>query len=378
MHVTLHLTTGCNMRCSYCYSPPLRREDMSEETAHRAVEFAAELYPVNTGVIFFGGEPLLKKDLIKSTIARCRELGRKKGCSFHFKISTNGLLMDEEFLEYSNSVGLLVALSLDGVKASHDTHRRRAGGERTFDELEPKLAMLLRYQPYSQILYTVTPETVEHFAESVKFLVERGFKYVICSLNYAGAWTDEAIESLTHQYRKIARLYERWTLEERKFFFSPFETKFSSHIRGEDALCYRCSFGKEQLSVAPSGDLYPCVQFVADGRKNKETFSMGTVYRGIDESRRQRLYEMHSQADPSCEVCAVKSRCNHNCSCLNYQTTGMVYTVSPVLCETERALVPIVDRLGERLYRRRAPMFIQKHYNAVYPIISLIEDRSKR
>ncbi|MBN2380128.1 radical SAM protein [candidate division WOR-3 bacterium] len=364
------------MRCSYCYSPPVNRIDMTEETAHRAVEFASELYPANTGVIFFGGEPLLKLPLIKSTIAKCKQLERKRGCSFHFKISTNGLLMDEDFLQYANSVGLLVALSLDGIAEAHDKHRRTTAGEGTFDALLPKMDLLLQYQPYSNILMTVTPETVQYYAESVKFLIEKGFKYVIASLNYAGDWTDETITELQRQYRKLARLYERWTLEERKFYFSSFETKFSSHIRGEDALCYRCSFGKYQLSIAPDGDIYPCVQFVADGVSNKGMYTMGNVYTGIDENERQRLYNMHSKADDACMECAVKSRCNNNCSCLNYQTTGMLHTVSPVLCETERLLIPIVDRLGERLYRKRAPMFIQKHYNAVYPIISLIEDRN--
>jgi uncharacterized protein len=73
MHVTLHITTGCNMRCGYCYSPPVQRADMSEETARAAVDFAARLNPINTGIIFFGGEPLLRTELIESTIGYCGE-----------------------------------------------------------------------------------------------------------------------------------------------------------------------------------------------------------------------------------------------------------------------------------------------------------------
>ena len=73
MHVTLHITTGCNMSCDYCYSPPNGRNDMSRDTAYRTIDFIAENYPVNTGIIFFGGEPLLKRDLIIDTINYSQE-----------------------------------------------------------------------------------------------------------------------------------------------------------------------------------------------------------------------------------------------------------------------------------------------------------------
>ena len=376
MHFTLHITTGCNMRCHYCYSPPIHRRDMTEETAIEAVEFAAKVNPVNAGIIFFGGEPLLKKELIKSTVEHCEQMQRDYRGMFHYKVSTNGTLLDEEFLKFAHETRLQVALSIDGVKQAHDEHRRTASDEGTFDLIAPKIDMLLKFQPYANALVTVSPETLPHYADSVEYLINKGFKYLIVSLNYAGEWKDSHLKELKKQYGKLAKLYEKWTLDQKKFYFSPFEVKFASHIRGEDALCHRCHLGMRQISVAPDGDIYPCVQFVGDGVSLKE-FNIGNIRDGINEEKRKSLYERSREVNSVCEECAVKTRCNNTCSCLNRQTTGSLTEVSPVLCETERILIPIVDKLGERLYKKKAAMFIQKHYNAVYPILSLIDDMTK-
>jgi uncharacterized protein len=347
---------------------------MEIATARRAVDYAAELYPVNAGIIFFGGEPLLRLDLIRDTIDYCKRVEKERNAHFHHKVTTNGTLLDEAFLEYAREAGLAVALSFDGVREAHDAHRKFPSGAGTFEALESKIKLLLKHQPYASFFMTVSPETVAHYAESAKFLFSKGVRYLIVSLNYAGAWTDAHLKVLKKQYAKLADLYQQMTIKERKFYLSPFEVKLSSHIRGEDHKCHRCALGMRQVSVAPDGTIYPCVQFVKDGESNRD-FSIGDVWKGIDESKRDRMYELSQRRTPECESCALLPRCNNDCSCLNWQTTGVINEVSPLLCETERMLIPIADRLGERLYKKRAPMFIQKHYNAVYPLLSLLEDQ---
>ena len=125
----------------------------------------------------------------------------------------------------------------------------------------------------------------------MEFLIDRGFKYIIASLNYAGAWTDDSLKELSRQYKQLARYYEQLTLKEHKFYFSPFEMKLATHIKGKDINCYRCALAQRQISVAPDGTIYPCVQFVQDGVSNKE-FGIGDVVNGIDESKRMALYKM--------------------------------------------------------------------------------------
>ncbi|MDD3927481.1 MAG: SPASM domain-containing protein, partial [bacterium] len=321
----------------------------------------------------FGGEPLLRRELIIKTIESCGRLSRERGLSYHSKVTTNGLLLDENFMEYAASTGLQIALSFDGIKEAHDRHRKDRSGQGTYDTVYKKAKLLLSYQPYASALMVVTPETVSFYRQSVEHLFETGFRYVVASLNYAAPWGDADIRELKRQYMSLADLYEEMTLAEKKFYFSPFEVKLATHIKGDDALCDRCHFAQRQISIAPDGSIYPCVQFVGDGVSNKR-YCIGNIRDGLDETYRGELFEQSRDMDEVCTECALNARCNNRCSCLNWQSTGLINKVSPVLCANERMLIPITDKLGERLYKRRAPLFIQKHYNAVYPVLSLLDD----
>jgi len=186
-------------------------------------------------------------------------------------------------------------------------------------------------------------------------------------------WNDDHIKEIKKQYKKIAKLYEKWILQEKKFYFSPFEMKLASHISQDNMECYQCDFVQKQIAIAHDGTIYPCVQFVQDGISNRD-YSIGSITGGIEKEMQKKLYDDSKEQTALCAECDYNARCNNKCSCLNWQTTGTLNQISPVVCETERVLIPIVDAMGERLYKKGAAMFIQKHYNAVYPIISMIED----
>ncbi len=127
--------------------------------------------------------------------------------------------------------------------------------------------------------------------------------------------------------------------------------------------------GKHQISVSSDGALYPCVQFADDAQ-----YKIGDVWTGLDVIKRDDLYERVRNRKDDCADCALQYRCNHHCSCLNKQTTGVPEIVSPLVCAHERMLIPIADRLAEKLYRKRSPLFIQKHYNTAYPLISYVDE----
>ena len=375
MHLTLHLTGACNFRCRYCYAGSHEGGEMSLATAKAAIDLALDDPQTkghSLGVIFFGGEPLLRRGLIGEIMAHTRELTAATGQHFHYKITTNGSLLDEAFLTDAATRDIFVALSLDGVQPAHDAHRVSSSGAGTFALVEQKAALLLRHKPYSPVMAVVNPDTVEHYAESVRFLFERGFRYLIFSLNYAAPWDERDIARLARQYEKIAAWYEAETLKESKFYFSPFEVKIGSHVRPGSCAKERCELGQKQISIAPDGGIYPCVQFVGDA-----AYRMGEVRTGIDAGRRQQIFAQSNQEEAVCRECALRQRCNHFCGCLNRQTTGDVHRVSPVLCAHERAIIPIVDRLGERLFKKRSALFVQKHYNDYYPLVSLAEDSTR-
>jgi len=345
---------------------------MSFATGRQALELGSQLSTKSCGIVFFGGEPLLCTELIKELVSCALEMERNRSGRFHFKITTNGTLLNDSFLEFAMQEDVFVALSVDGIRRAHDVHRRTPTGGPTFDVVIARLRRLLEVRPYSSILMVVNPETAIHLAESVEFLLDEGARYLIVSLNHAAEWTEETLAVLRDQYEVLADRYIDWTLAGRKFFLSPFEVKLSSHIKGHCHQAERCELARHQLSVDPQGWLFPCVQFTQGGPQSR--WCIGHVARGVDEIARQRIHDESQAEKELCKSCAVRHRCNHTCGCLNWQTTGSLNQVSPVLCRHEQMLLPIADRLGKKLYRARSPLFLHKHYNAAYPVLSLLED----
>jgi uncharacterized protein len=374
MHYTLHLTNGCNLRCHYCYVHKQEQKDMSWDTARAAVDYAA-CKGGRVGLSFFGGEPLLKKELIKDIVEYAKEAGQRSGCIFHFKITTNGTLLDEAFLDFCTKDNIMIALSIDGTEEAHNAHRILKDGGGSYAPVEKAAKLLLKYQPYACAMMVVNPDTVGMYADGVKNLFDLGFRYFICSLNYErqAAWTDEHMEELERQFDKLSDMYIKWTLDEEKFYFSPFEVKIRSYIDGDDYCEQRCQLALRQLSVDTDGRLYPCVQFAGE-----EWYCVGDVFVGIDDSKRKALYKLAEQTKGACADCAISKRCNHHCGCLNKQATGDINGISPVLCAHERLALAAADRTANALYESGSSLFLQKQYNDMYPLISLIEDRAAR
>ena len=370
MHLTLHITNKCNLRCKYCYVKQ-GSQTMAHKTAFAAVDLAAsEKKPC--GLIFFGGEPLTERGLIYDVVEYSQKIKKDTGQVFYYKITTNGTLLDEDFLRFSRSINMMIGFSHDGDM--QDDCRVFADGTGTAKSLQDKIPLLLGYQPYSVAMCTVNPETAHKLASSVKWLFDMGFRYISISPNYdkSANWDNKSLAALKSEYKKLAELYIGWTRANLKFYLSCFEMKISSHLKGEKYCEDRCQLGRKQISVAPDGKLYPCVQFVNDAE-----FEMGDVFSGVDPEKRKTIEQKGSKTSPICESCAINKRCNHTCGCLNRQATGSIDTISPVQCAHERMLMPIADSIAERLYKERNSLFMHKQYNEFYPILSLIEDKTQ-
>ena len=371
MHYTLHLTESCNLRCEYCYQERAVTF-MPFEVAKATVDLAISSGQKRIGLVFFGGEPLLCKDLIRQIVSYANQTA-PGDVRFFYKITTNGTLLDEDFLQYTMDNDIYVALSLDGTAAMHNAHRIGPNGETTHDTVVQAAKRLLAQRPYTPVLMTINPDTVQYYTESIEFLYNLGFRYLICTPNYDGDWDKTSLAETKKQYRQLAEFYYRHTMAEDKFYFSPFEVKISSHINSRTYCHERCELGQRQLSVSPQGSLYPCVQFVGE-----DEYCIGNVWDGINEDKRMNLFARNEAEKAGCDICAIRQRCNHYCACLNKQTTGSIDVVSPVLCAHERIVLPIADKVAERLYKNRNALFIQKSYNDFYPLVSLVEDNLLR
>ncbi len=342
MNFTLHLTDNCNMNCSYCIREKCPK-DMSEEVLFKACDLAFSK-GTRAGLCFFGGEPLLKKDLIYKALDYCEKKSEETGIRFDCKMTTNGTLLDEEFLERAAKAKLGIGLSFDGK--AQDVCRIFANGKSTSSVVEEKAKLLLKYMPEASALATIAPQAVPYYAESVKYLHDLGFKNVSFVIAYGHKvnWTDRDLDALRIQLEETAAYLKELFLKNEKFYMSAIDSKIRDCIRGKNP-AERCHLGTRQMPVTPDGTLYPCTSFIGD-----EKYILGNVFEGINEEKVIELAK-RSATPETCKECDLVKRCTNSCGCANRMNTGNENQVSPLQCTYERMLIEISDNLGEELYQ---------------------------
>jgi len=342
MNLTLHLTENCNMDCTYCIREKCPK-DMTEDVLFAACDLAFSKGQ-RAGLCFFGGEPLLKKDLIFKALDYCGEKSRKTGIIFDCKMTTNGSLLDEEFLERAVKANMGIGLSFDGK--AQDICRIFAGGKPTSSVVEEKAKLLLRYMPEASALATIAPQAVPYYADSVKYLHELGFKHLSFVIAYGSKvnWTDEELDALRLQLEETCRYIKELFIKDDKIYVGPIFSKIGECIRDKNP-AERCHLGVRQMPVTPDGSLYPCTSFIGD-----EYYLLGNVFEGINEEKVIEIAKRSSTPE-TCKDCALVKRCTNSCGCANRMNTGDENKVSPLQCTYERMLIEVSDALGEELYQ---------------------------
>ena len=352
MNLTLHLTENCNMDCSYCVRVK-HAHDMSEEVLYKAVDLAFSKGS-RAGICFFGGEPMLKKAMIMEALDYAKEKSSATGKRFDCKMTTNGTLLDEAFLQRASEADMIIGLSYDGL--GQDITRRMADKARSPSTpfLEDKIPMLLRYIPKAVALATIAPDAVGHYAESVRHIHDLGFTQSSFVLAYGPkvTWTDADLEVLRDQLMETADYMADLFAKGDSFILSPICTKVSDYLKGKNSAS-RCHLGTRQMQVDVRGDLYPCTSFVGD-----ENYYLGNVFDGVDETNLTRIAS-RSHTPEACRECDLNGRCTNSCGCSNRMNTGDEDQVSPLQCTYERMLIEISDMLGDKMYAADPARFVK-------------------
>jgi uncharacterized protein len=374
LSVTWHLTHNCNLRCRYCYTGAKFGSGMTAAVADKAVAFslaeADRPGVAHLETVFFGGEPLLRMDLLCSVVDRIRAGAGDRRTSF--KMSTNGTLVTGPVVEELRKREVYVSISLDGDPDTQDSERPDAQGRGTSKRLQEAIDLLLDWNPCTSVNCVVTPRTADRVDRSMRWLYERGFKYLSSALDYSAEWTTEDLAVLQASYERLADWYVAETLRGRKFYLSSIDEKIRTRTRGPLDRAERCSIGWRQFSISPSGRLYPCVQFVKED--NDPSFVLGDVFSGFTEEKRRWVSSCSEGVKPECDGCALLDRCSSWCACVNWTSTGSLERASPVVCAHDQMLMRIADAAANRLWKRRNHLFIHKHYNPAFPVLSFIED----
>ena len=349
MNLTLHLTENCNLNCKYCIRNK-RPSDMSEDILIKACDLAFSNSQKMAGLCFFGGEPLLRKDLIYKALDYCLERSKATGVVFKSKMTTNGTLLDEEFLKRAREVDMGIGLSFDGL--AQDDCRCFPDGSGSRKILEEKAKLLLSYLPMSYAMLTLAPECVDKYFESVRYLHDLGFVRILTTPAYGKNvnWTDEDLAKLKTQYEKTMEWFEEIILSGQYLYISPFTPKIIECITGRNS-AEHCHLGIKQMPVNVDGKLYPCTSFIGD-----EDYCLGDVFNGIDVKKQVELAKK-SSTPKTCIGCDLVKRCTNSCGCANRMNTGNENTVSALQCSIERMTIEVSDKAGENIFTADPEIF---------------------
>ena len=339
----LHIAHDCNLACRYCFAEEGeyhgRRAIMSYDVGKKALDFlvANSGNRTNLEVDFFGGEPLMNWEVVKQLVAYGRSLEEEHHKKFRFTITTNGVLLNDEILEFVNKEMGNMVLSIDGRKEVHDRMRPHRGGQGSYDEIVPKFkkAAESRGQMNYYVRGTYTHYNTD-FAKDVLHLADLGFKQISVEPVVAPETEDYAIREedlpqLLAQYDELAE--EMIKRRKEGNGFNCFH--FMIDLEGGPCVAKRlsgCGSGTEYLAVTPWGDLYPCHQCVGN-----EDFLMGNVDEGVLRTDiRDEFKQCNVYAKEKCKDCFAKFYCSGGCAANSYNFTGNVNGSYDIGCELQR------------------------------------------
>ena len=356
----LHVAHTCNLNCSYCFASQGKyhgdRALMSLEVAKRSLDFLIEnsVTRHNLEVDFFGGEPLMNWDMIKELVAYARQREKETGKRFRFTLTTNGVLVDDDVIEFSNREMSNVVLSLDGRKEIHDRYRVDYAGNGSWEKIVPKFQKFVEARGGKNYYMrgTFTHQNPD-FLKDIQVMLDLGFtelsmEPVVCAADDPSALTAEDLPIVLEQYEKLAEMMLQRHKEGNPFTFY----HYMIDLKGGPCIYKRvsgCGSGTEYMAVTPWGDLYPCHQFVGD-----EAFKLGDIWQGVTNKETQcQFAACNVYARPDCADCWAKLYCSGGCAANAYHATGSVTGVYEYGCELFRKrmecaiMVEVAKTLGD-------------------------------
>ena len=357
----LHIAHTCNLNCSYCFASQGKyhgdRAVMSFEVGKRALDFLIEHSGTrrNLEVDFFGGEPLMNFDVVKQLVAYARSIEQGKGKHFRFTLTTNGMLIDDDVIDFANRECSNVVLSLDGRKEIHDRFRVDYAGHGSFDRIVPKFQKLVAERGGKNYYMrgTFTHENPD-FLKDIQVMLDLGFtelsmEPVVCAEGDPAQLTPADIELVKKQYEDLAALMLERDKAGKPFTFY----HYMIDLTGGPCIYKRisgCGSGTEYMAVTPWGDLYPCHQFVGE-----EKFKLGDIWQGVcNTAVREDFAACNVYARPECRDCWARLYCSGGCAANAYHATGTVTGIYKSGCELFRKrmecaiMVAVARALGHR------------------------------
>ena len=339
----LHIAHDCNLACQYCYAEEGeyhgRRALMSFEVGKKALDFliANSGNRRNLEVDFFGGEPLMNWEVVKQLVEYGRSKEKEYNKNFRFTMTTNGVLLNDEIMDYCNREMSNVVLSLDGRKEVNDKMRPFRGGKGSFDLIVPKFQKFaeMRGDRDYYVRGTFTRHNLD-FSKDVMEFADLGFRSmsiepVVAAPEEEYAIREEDLPQIMEEYDHLAEEYIKRKKEGRGFNFFHFNIDLNQGPCVAKRLS-GCGSGTEYLAVTPWGDLYPCHQFVG-----QEEFLLGNVDTGVTNERIRDEFKLcNVYAKDKCRDCFARFYCSGGCAANSYNFHGSITDAYDIGCAMQK------------------------------------------
>jgi uncharacterized protein len=339
----LNIAHDCNLRCAYCFASTgdfgTGRKLMSFETGKKAFDFLIEKSGnrQNLEVDFFGGEPLMNFDVVKQLVEYGNQLGKEHNKNFRFTITTNGLLLDDEKIDFINKEMKNVVLSIDGRKEVNDKLRVRVDGSGCYDKIVPLYKELVEKRGDQEYYVRGTfTKYNQDFSDDVFALLDEGFDQisvepVVGDSTDPYALTEKELPNIFREYDRLSKRILEYEKSGKKFNFFHFMIDLDQgpcaikRMRG-------CGCGNEYIAITPDGDIYPCHQFVG-----MEDYKMGNLDDGTFNSEMKKEFaKAHIYTKQECRECWARFYCSGGCNANNYEHMGNILKSYKIACELEK------------------------------------------
>ena len=348
----LHLAHDCNLRCGYCFAKggafAGRREMMSEDVAKAAIDFLVAVSGTrrNLEIDFFGGEPLMNFGLLKSTVAYARGLEKAHGKHFRFTVTTNGYDVTDEMKAYLDANMNNIVVSIDGRPHVHDAVRKTADGHGSYERVAANAKKLLLHRDGEYYVRgTFTADNLD-FANDVLHVADMGFTGLSIEpvvTKGKNAIRQEHLPAIFDEYERLAKEYEQRRRMGNGFTFFHFMVDLDGgpckkkRIRG-------CGAGTEYIAIAPTGEIYPCHQFVG-----RPAYRMGSVFEsGLDEDIARRFDACNIYNVESCRRCWAKYYCSGGCAAANVNINGDMTAPYEIGCAMQKKRLELAIAMAAR------------------------------
>lgn len=362
-HATWFVTSRCNLACRYCFTrfnPDFPAQDSTLEVGKAVVDLvlASSTMP-QVGISFFGGEPLLRFDLMREVVEYAETQAAKARKTFGFSVTTNGVLLDDEAIRWLKQKKVNLLLSTDGMP--HEFNQR------VFPDGRPSAPLVLEHalsvleaglQPV--LRWSLHPEHLSYLATDLKALVRQGFDIIAVDPVYEAPWTERDLALYEEQLREVGRFYVSCLRRGRRVTVKPIDDGFAMFTM-DDKQKTRCGTAMHGVGVGTDGKIYPCHRYVT-----RMEPVIGDVFSGWDETALAKVQAWDvRKAQPasgeSCADCPVNLRCHGGaCLCVNLDMCGDIYTVPDIYCKLQRINQRVANDVVFVLHAEKNPILMEK------------------